>query len=284
MLPILTRRKQAWVEKRKPDVILGTPIHYPAAVEIKYYRKLEAQIEKMAQEVTAELTRFFKEPEYREFFVAQDASISSQARILTNALTRKFNAIFAGIAPDAADSFANSVNKASSTTVHASLKQLSGGLSLPTSEMSDTMKEILAAVTTENVTLIKSISAEYLSAVQLATMRSITTDNGLADLVPFLERYKGITKRRAMLIATDQTKKAMSSLSGERCIKNGIKKFRWRHTRGSKDPRKLHLEHDGKIYEYANPPVIDEHTGQRGLPGYAINCSCVAIPIIDFDD
>jgi uncharacterized protein with gpF-like domain len=284
MPPILTKRKQAWVNRRKPDVILGTPITYPAAVEIKYYRKLESHIESMASDVTRQLTRFFKEPDNREFFVAEDASISSQARILTNSLTRKYNAIFAGLAPTAAESFANNVNKSSSSTVHTSLKQLSGGLSLPVSEMSDTMKNILSAVTVENVTLIKSISAQYLSAVQQATMRSITTGNGLADLVPFLEKYKGITKRRAMLIATDQTKKAMTSMSGERCIKAGIKKFRWKRTNGSKEHRPLHVEYDGQIFEYANPPVIDTKTGERGLPGQLIHCSCVAIPIIDFDD
>ena len=46
---------------------------------------------------------------------------------------------------------------------------------------------------TENVGLIKSIPAQYLNGVQGAVMRSITTGNGMQDLVPYLQKHKGIT-------------------------------------------------------------------------------------------
>ncbi len=88
--------------------------------------------------------------------------------------------------------------------------------------------------------------------------------------------------RRANMIALDQTRKAMSNLSQGRLEKIGMKKYRWLHTGGSVEPRELHKRMSGNIYSWDAPPVIDEKTGERGHPATAINCRCVAIPVIDF--
>lgn len=282
---LLTRRKEKWVGQRRPAQIRGGVLNNPAILELRYYQKLDALIERMTAQIEKQLKGFFDEPHAEEYFDAsQDASVSSQARILTNALLRKFNSLFAANAPDLAEHHTAAVNKASSSSVHTSMQELSGGLSLPTAAITSDMSEILTATITENVSLIKSISSQYLTGVQGAMMRSITTGNGLADLVPYLEKQKEITKRRARMIAQDQTRKAYNNLNRGRMEGLGLKKFEWLHTGGSSHPRRLHIELSGKIFSFDDPPVIDENTGERGIPGQAINCRCRMRPVIDFGE
>ena len=230
-----------------------------------------------------ELGRLFKTDHAEEFF-AQDASISSQARILTNALIKKYTDLFASLSKPMAERFAQESDKSSDLAVKSNLRQMSDELTLSTKMItSGPLNDILNAVVTENVGLIKSIPTQYLGGVQGAVMRSITTGNGMQDLVPFLQKHKGITLRRARSISMDQTKKAFSALSVERMKKAKIAAYIWKHTSGSRHPRKLHIEMDGNKYFYDDPPIVDEKTGMRGHPGTAINCACRMVPVLDFN-
>ncbi len=283
MPKLLTKRKAKWVAQRQPDVIRGTPLNPNAADELRYYRNLERLVRMMTDQTERQIKRLFETPHAEEYF-AEDASISSQARILTNALAKKFNALFAANAKPIAEKVADAAATSSSSALHSSIQQLSGGLSLPTSSLSGQVMDILKATVAENVSLIKSISSQYLAGVEGAVNRSIASGNGLQDLVPFLQNHKDITLRRAQMIAKDQTRKAFSNLSRGRMENIGLKKFEWLHTGGSNHPRKLHQEMNGKIYSFDDLPVIDENTGERGIPAQAINCRCRMVPIIDFGD
>ena len=277
---LLTRRKQAWINKFKPDILTGEPLNPNMAVADRYYSRLRAHIDKMASEVERQLKALFKNAGVEELY-AQDASIGSQARILTNALTKKFDEVFASIAKPEAERMAVETNKASSAAVHSSIQKLSGGLSLSTSSLTaGPMNDILTATIAENVSLIKSISSQYLTGVQGAVMRSITSGQGLKDLIPYLNKHKGITHRRARMIAHDQTRKAFEGLSRGRMVNLGIQEFRWLHTGGSNHPRKEHIAMSGNIYRFDEPPVIDESTGKRGYPGDLINCRCRQQPVL----
>lgn len=228
------------------------------------------------------LLRLFDTDHAQEYF-GQDASVASQARILTNAIKKKFDTMFAQAAPRIAETFANQSDKASSAAVHASAKQLSGGLSLPTAALKGPLTDILTATVAENVALIKSIPAKYLSGVQGAVMRSITTGNGLSELVPYLAKNKGITERRARFIAKDQTKKAFENLSSGRMSQLGLDDFEWLHTGGSNHPRKSHIAMSGNIYKLSDPP-IDPDAGIPVLPGQLPGCRCRKVPVIKFAD
>ena len=164
----------------------------------------------MIAETEHELKKLFKTEHAEEYF-AQDASISSQARILTNALIKKYTDLFASLSKPMAERFAEESDKSSDIAVKSSIRHLSDELTLSTKTItSGPLNDILNATVTENVGLIKSIPAQYLTGVQGAVMRSITTGNGMQDLVPYLQKHKGITLRRARMIAQDQTKKAFS--------------------------------------------------------------------------
>lgn len=272
-MKLLTHRKQKWVERRKPEMLRAGAINLPAGVESRYAAQLEKMVDQMTEEVEKRLKRLYRGEAAEEFF-AEDASISAAARILTNEMMKKFNLMFSAKSKPIAEQFIDQINKASKSVVYMNLKELSGGLSLPVPGTDPVLREIISASTTQNVALIKSISEKYLSGVQGAVMRSIADGGGLQTLIPYLEKQREITKRRAKMIALDQTRKAMNNLSAERMKGMGLQEFEWLHTGGSDEPRPLHKRMSGNIYRFDDPPVIDEKTGERGLPGQLPNCRC----------
>lgn len=279
----LSVRKQKWVGQFKPKQVKGLPLSPSAAAEARYYQRLEKLILRMTRDTQKQLDKFFAADHSQEYF-AMDASVASQARILMNKLIRQFDTIFGTEAKPIAESVVDDADLHSESSLKLSLKKLSGGLTLKTDFLTTELGDVLTASIAENVGLIKSIASQYLDGVQGAVMRSITTGNGLADLVPFLKQHEGMTLRRARNIANDQTRKAFNSINKVRMPKLGIKEYEWLHTAGSQHPRPLHIRMSGNIYSLDKPPVIDEKTGERGIPGQAINCRCRMVPIVKFDE
>lgn len=283
MPKLLTKRKQAWANKFKPDILRGEPLDYNVSTAERYYQQIAALVEQMTKDTEKRLKDMFSE-EHVEAFFAQDKSTTVQAKLLTNALTKKFDELFATRAQPIAQQMASQSDKNSSGALHSSIQKLSGGLSLSTSTLKGKLTEVLSATVAENVSLIKSIASKYLEGVQAAVLRSITTGNGLHDLVPYLADQKGITLRRARMIAHDQTRKAYNNLNKGRMQEIGIQEFEWLHTGGSNHPRKDHIAMSGNVYRFDNLPVIDQKTGERGIPGQAINCRCRMRPVINFGE
>lgn len=279
---MLTKKRKIWAAARGGATFVGERLHYPAGVADRYRKRLSALTERMTREVTRAVRELF-DTDHAAAHFGTDASIGSQARILLNALSAKFQALFAQAAQPMAEQMVDGAAKASSSSLHSSLEKLSGGLSLKTNVGNPILDNIYKASVAENVSLIKSIPQQYIDKVQGAVMRSITTGNGLSDLIPALAQYEGQTHRRAELIALDQTRKAYSSINKGRMQAIGIKKFMWHHSGGGAHPREDHVEMDGEIFSFDDPPVIDQRTGERGIPGQAVNCRCVASPIFDFE-
>lgn len=273
--------KQKVTNHFKPDLIRGAPLNPNYAVARQYYENLARLIDKMTEETAHELRHMFHEPHAIQFF-AQDASIASQARIITNMLSDKFDKAFAVLSTPLSQQMIEGSEKASGASLTLSLREISGGLTLPTRTFTPELKEVIKASINENVGLIKSIPSQYFDGVQGAVMRSITTGNGLQDLVPFLNKHKMITLERARLIARDQTSKAYANINKNRMIALGLREFEWLHTPGSRYPRHEHILMNGKIYSFDNLPVIDLRTGERGIPGQLIHCNCRMMPVVRF--
>lgn len=216
--------------------------------------------------------------------VAMDASFTAAASKLFRELTRKFTGLFTGQAGGLAEALAKGISNVTATQLGASLKEVSGGVTLKTDVVSGAVGEVVKAGIRENVALIKSIPEKYFLEIQGAVMRSVQTGQGVSDLEKQLGKYEGVTKRRAALIARDQTSKATTAINRARMKGLGVKKFEWLHSYGGKEPRELHKDYlNGKIFDLDDPPVIDERTGERGLPGQLINCRCRMIPVISFE-
>lgn len=214
---------------------------------------------------------------------AMDASIASQARILTNALRERFAQMFAKIATPVAERMANSVKRDSALKVKSSLKDVAQDLTL---KWDDSLADIYKSTVAVNVDLIKSIPERYLDQVQGSVMRSIQSGRGLADLQPALLKYGETSRNWAKNVSLDQTRKAYNGVAAARLQQLGCKKFKWCHSGGSNHPRKYHRDVlNGKIFRFDDLPHLDgPNEGEKGLPGQAIYCRCFMKPVFTFDE
>jgi len=281
--PPLKPNREKWAKARPGKAIKGTPLNYNAAIEVRYSNAIKKLVRQMSREAKKELAKIFETQSAEKFF-SQDAAVSADAKKVIDKLKSRFDQLFNSKANGLARGMISDADRSSATNLGASLKQLSGGLSLNTKAITAPMKQILSASVQENVSLIKSIPQNYMAQVEGAVMRSITTGNGLEDLIPFLDKYQGVTSRRATNIALDQTRKAYSNLNKGRMEAIGVQEYEWIHSGGGQHPRPLHISMSGNIYRFDDPPVIDLDTGETGIPGQAINCRCTMRPIVRFDE
>lgn len=283
MLRIASVRKIAWQPKQQQKVLKGSVLSPSAAMQDRYYRALANLVHRMTAETSRELRKLFDTEHAQEFF-AEDISVAAQARILMDRITSKFEKLFADFAEPLAERMVDDADDNSAASLKASLRDLTNGITLNTDILTKDLKVVLQASIAENVSLIKSIPQQYLDGVKGAVYRSIATGNGLADLVPFLNKHEGITLRRARTIALDQTKKSFSAINKHRMQALQLDDFEWLHSGGGQHPRKLHISYSGKLFKLSDPPIIDLRTGERGIPGQAINCRCVMRPVIRFSE
>jgi SPP1 gp7 family putative phage head morphogenesis protein len=95
-----------------------------------------------------------------------------------------------------------------------------------------------------------------------------------------LQERLGIEKRRAQLIARDQTLKLAGQLAEARQTQAGIRRYVWT-TSADERVRPDHADLDGRTFEWAEPPIVDKRTGRRGHPGEDFQCRCTADPVLD---
>lgn len=280
---LLTARKAAAIAARRPALVRGLPLNPPVATGLKYAAKLERLVDEMTAITRREIAAFIARPAVEKHF-GMDESTAHAAGRLVSALERRFAQLFDSRSQGLAEWLVSSVDRASSSSLHASLREMSGGLSMKTTVLTGPMRDSMLAATKTNVSLIKSIPQKYLREIAQTVYRSVTTGNGLADLLPKLEDRGEITKRHARMIAEDQTRKTYSAINSQRMQKLGLGKFEWVHSGGGAHPRELHQSYNGRVFDIANPPVIDERSGETGLPGDAPNCRCKMIPVVSPDE
>lgn len=282
------------------DVLRGSVLNPNAAVQQEYTAGVLALIRRMCDETKKELNAVFaaaahdamdeeddkggSETRQREGAIPGHANVSSQARIAMNRLADKYEPLFSKWAKKATKRMMDRTLKGSAVSLNMSIKDMSADVTLKSMTMSPKLLDIVTASTNEAVSLIKLIPTKYLGNVQGAVMRSIVSGNGLQDLQPYLtKQYQG-NVRHARNVALDQTRKAYSGMTAARMEAVGITEYEWIHSSGSKEPRALHIAMSGNIYKLSDPPVIDEATGERGIPGQAIFCRCKMRPIVKFSD
>lgn len=277
----LTRKRERWAAPRNAT-LKGDPLKYPAPAAMRYQKSLDELVRAMRADYQREILKLWRQS---DMDVTVDANIGSQMRILFSYLGEKWSKRFAARAKEITDRMIRSVDRHSKAALNESLKKISGGLTIKVPDMPGTMQEALKATIAENVSLITSISSQYQERVEGIVYRSIQQGGrGAADIYDDLIKVGGMSERRAHNIATDQTRKATTAFNAERAKSVGIKKGIWRHSSGSAEPRKMHLELDGQEFDLDKPPVIDPD-GTRGLPGYLPNCRCFWTPVITpFDD
>lgn len=267
---------------KKTPQLKGSPLYNPVSIENRYARELRTLAREMAKETKADVLELFRSDEAKQFF-AQDASIAIRARQMLNLLTAKFDRLYTRHADRLARRMVQQVDDQSKAALQQSFNKLTAEVTLKVSDISPALRTVFEASISENVDLIKSIPTQYLDRVKGSVNRSITGSGGIGPLIEDLKQYDGMTERRARLIAHDQTRKCYQSVNIERTKAAGIKKGIWIHTGGTKEPRKLHREYNGKEFILAEGAPIGDK-GENVMPGECVNCRCTFVPVVNFED
>lgn len=251
-----------------------------SSLQIAYGNEWERLVREMRKELDATVLREFA----TSVATGMDAKESVWDRML-----RRFNERFATVAPGLANGMMKRLEREAEQGLQRSLREVAEGFTLKPNNPANVQKAI-EDKTKENVYYIKRIPVEYIEGVRKAVEKSLAAGgNGLQDLTKVLEERYGEAKRHAKNVALDQTRKAYTAINTARMKDAGIRKFEWVHTGGSQEPRAYHMRSasagglNGGIFDIDNPPVIDEKTGERGLPGQAYFCRCTMRPIVTFD-
>ncbi|QDP56543.1 MAG: hypothetical protein Tp118SUR00d2C21406351_49 [Prokaryotic dsDNA virus sp.] len=145
------------------------------------------------------------------------------------------------------------------------------------------LRDYVQASIYDNVRLIESIPAQYLTQVDSIVLSGVRSGSRPNTIAKQLQRQFGVTERRAKLIARDQSNKINSNLSKMRMTNAGFEYFRWEtsHDERVRDRHKHVSErvtaYGEGVFRFDNPPIVDQNAPQ--LPGEPIQCRCIAIPI-----
>lgn len=214
----------------KQKTILLRSVRPSAGIAQLYEDALQKQVKAMHRSVM-----YWIKAQYRANTptLAEDASIddgdATQAMSKQiNALQRRWQKNFRDGAKELAAWFSKKAMDRSQSELRKILKDAGFTVQF---KLTDSAREAFNAVVAENVALIKSIPEQYLTQVQGAVMRSVSTGRDLQSIASEIEKQYGVTKRRAAFIAIDQNNKATAVINRVRQKELGITTAIWKHSR-----------------------------------------------------
>lgn len=89
----------------------------------------------------------------------------------------------------------------------------------------------------------------------------------------FEKKWHIVAKSKAKFLADNESHLVGSVIKANEYKKLGCTTFKWGRS-SSKEKRKLHEKYYDKIFEFDNPPVINEELNIKGLPRQIWNCKC----------
>lgn len=94
----------------------------------------------------------------------------------------------------------------------------------------------------------------------------------------FMTRWN-IARNKAHFLAVNESHLAASVIKATQYQEGGCTRFKWLPSI-AKEKRKLHEEYYNKVFDFDNPPIIDERLGIKGLPKQIWNCRCGMAPVV----
>lgn len=250
-------------------------VHANRGIEAKYRRKLQELIAEMVGSVEYWMkAQYRKKPPTVATLVAQDASPANEAQKMLRELADRWLERFEESAPKIAQAYLRSMFAATDNAFKLALRDAGWTVKF---DMTPAMRDAFNASLAENVGLIKSIPAQYLTQVEGIVMRSYSAGRDLEAMVKELRTLYPKATDRAELIARDQSNKANAVVNRTRQLELGITEAIWMHSHAGKTPRPDHLAANGKRYNIAEGCKI---SGEFIQPGEQINCRCVCRPIL----
>lgn len=129
-----------------------------------------------------------------------------------------------------------------------------------------------------NVSLIKTIPEDTLENMRKIVYDGFNEGKTTTRIVKEIQREYGISKRRAELIARDQTAKLNGQIQRAQQQDAGIEKYIW-YTTGDQRVRRSHSELNGKMFSWDNPP--ENSDGRKCHPGEDYQCRCIGRPVFN---
>jgi SPP1 gp7 family putative phage head morphogenesis protein len=260
---------------RPPEgAYIGKALRPAVSIATEYSAAVVRELKLFAAEIREAMAALFEQHD-----MAMDAKPGTDAKTAIETLLDRWQPRFNALAQRTTKRMMTRTERNANVTLGMSLKEVSEIFAIDLTASNARLQDVIQASTMEAAQLIKRIPAEYLSEVQGAVMRSITTGAGMKDLVPFLTKKYDGNVRWARHVAMDQTRKAYSAITRTKLQRAGVESYIWIHTGGSAHPRKEHIALSGQEFRYDDPPVIDKKTGQRGNTGDLYFCRCVSKPV-----
>lgn len=296
--PRLMLTQDAAQRLKRDGQVAGAVMNHAFSIEQRYSKELEKltalMVKEMKAAIVAELQQAVTKVEATLGKTGQDAdeptdkpTAATGTGVMTaiEKVNARFKKMFASLSGGLAKGMVGQVSKTSETNVSASLKELVGRHTVGMGFMNNpqTAAAIKGAIT-ENAALISSFPDEYAARLKKTMKTSLLHGGNLGAFKKSVDRIidrtdkdAGIIKRKVMNTAIDQTRKAYVAMNETRLKAAGVKKFEWIHSGGGATARPFHLHQwptglNGGIFEFANPPVIDPDTGERGMPAQLPNC------------
>lgn len=251
------------------------PVKASASLRREYTAALKAQAD-LLRAASANLSELIK-----------SGAARSQVTTRLVTLMESTQATIEKVAPTVAGSFVTQADAENKRATEENLRKAMGVNFLTILEEAPGVRDAVAKATTDNVALITSIPAEHWQKVAKAVLDNYAGSPDPTSLTSRIQQLGGVTKRRAGLIARDQTGKLSGALNSARQQSVGVESYIWRTAKDRRvvgDPNGLyptptarhhdHFEREGVEYRWDTPPP-------GGHPGEEIQCRCYAEPVLN---
>ncbi len=144
--------------------------------------------------------------------------------------------------------------------------------------LGDFYTEKLKKWVSANIDLIKTIPENSLEKMKDLIYDGFTYGKTTTRIVKELQQVYCISRKRAELIARDQTAKLNGQIQKAQQMDAGIQEYIW-STCGDNRVRKSHKELEGKKFRWDDPPKNSD--GRRCHPGEDYQCRCIGRPVFN---
>lgn len=246
-------------------------VHPNAGIQAAYRRRLHRLINEMQRSVVWWLRAAYRKDEARIVpGLAQDAS---PARGLQKTLSRLFRYWLRRWSEEADTIAREFIGKTARRTTSSYEQAFKAAGFTVRMEPGRARNDVVQALIQENVNLIKSIPQHYFTEVNGLVMRSVSTGRDLGFLTGELKKRYGVTRRRADLIARDQSNKATEAIRRVEGERLGVKVGLWVHVPGKYTSRHTHKAMNGKPF-LISEGMYDPAVKRKVLPGELVGCQC----------
>ena len=259
----------AKVARTKPPLTIPD-IRVNSGIEKWYTNQLTRLVKEMKSDIQSELIKGFK----REAKIAQDGITDYLAHAI-ELIAYQWEQKLDVLAPDIATKLINRTVTNYDSLMKAHMRKAGFTVRF---QMTQFQRDALKATIKENVSLIKSISSQYLERVQGDVWRCVSSGYDLKGLTDSLTDGYGISLRRAANIARDQSFKAHATIERARRKELGITKAIWMHSHAGKKPRPSHVKANGQIFDVDKGMYLD---GEWIQPAQLPFCRCTSRSVIE---